>query len=249
MLDIATRIALGPLLIAQANRLRRTALELPEPHGPRVGKVGRGEPLLRLLVAGDSSAAGVGARTQREALALPLAERLARRLGGAVRWQLVAESGLTSEGVLQRLIRARPQPADVALIVVGVNDITKDVPLAFALRQRQHIADWLQVHAGVRHVVFPALPEMETFPAVPKPLSWYAGQAARRNNRAQARWAAKQTRVSHVVMDGVARPDLFCKDGFHPSAALYARVADRLTEHIVAVALAAAPPESITETQ
>jgi hypothetical protein len=72
MLDIATRIAFGPLLIAQANRLRRTALELPEPHGPRSGKVGRGDPVLRLLVAGDSSAAGVGARTQREALALPL---------------------------------------------------------------------------------------------------------------------------------------------------------------------------------
>ena len=86
MLAIATRIALGPLLIAQANRLRRTALDLPEPHGPRSGKVGRGDPVLRLLVAGDSSAAGVGARTQREALALPLAERLARRLGGAVRW-------------------------------------------------------------------------------------------------------------------------------------------------------------------
>jgi lysophospholipase L1-like esterase len=248
MLDIATRIALGPLLIAQANRLRRTALELPEPHGPRSGKVGRGDPVLRLLVAGDSSAAGVGARSQREALALPLAQRLTQRLGGAVRWQLVAESGLTSEGVLQRLIRARPEQSDVALIVVGVNDITKDVPLAFALRQRQHIADWLHVHAGVRHVVFPALPEMETFPAVPRPLAWYAGQAARRNNRAQARWAAKQTLVSHVVMDGVARRDLFCEDGFHPSSALYARVADRLTEHIIAVALAAARPEFTSET-
>ncbi len=190
MLDVATRIALGPILIAQARRLRRTALELPEPRGPRRGTIGQGEPVLRLLVAGDSSAAGVGARTQREALARPLAERLAQRLSGAVRWQLIAQSGLTSEGVLQRLIRERPQEADVAVIVVGVNDITKDVPLAYALRQRQHIADWLRVHAGVRHAVFPALPEMEKFPAMPKPLAWYAGQAARRNNRAQKRWAA-----------------------------------------------------------
>jgi hypothetical protein len=49
-------------------------------------------------------------------------------------------------------------------------------------------------------------------------------------------------------MDGVARSDLFCEDGFHPAPALYARVADRLTEHIIAVALAAAAPESTTET-
>ncbi len=63
MLDIATRVALGPLLVAQATRLRRTALELPEPRGARAGTIGRGTPVLRLLVAGDSSAAGVGART------------------------------------------------------------------------------------------------------------------------------------------------------------------------------------------
>jgi lysophospholipase L1-like esterase len=247
MLDVATRIAFGPLLIAQATRLRRTAIELPEPHGPRRGSAGRGPLALRLLVAGDSSAAGVGARTQREALAYPLAALLARRLGGVVRWQLAAESGLTSEGVLQRLVRTRPQAADIAVIVVGVNDITKDVPLAFALRQRQHIADWLHVHAGVRHVVFPALPEMELFPAVPKPLAWYAGQAARRNNRAQARWAARHDGVSHLVMDGVARPDLFCEDGFHPAPALYARVAERLTDHIVELVQATTAPKLTTE--
>lgn len=250
MLDIATRLALGPLLVAQATRLRRTAIELPEPRGPRRGVAGGGALALRLLVAGDSSAAGVGARTQREALAGPLAQRLAQRLGGAVRWQLVAAAGLTSEGVLRRLIRARPQPADVAVVIVGVNDITKDVPLAFALRHRQHIADWLQVHAGVRHVAFPALPEMEIFPAVPRPLAWYAGQAARRNNRAQARWASRQAGVSHIEMGGIARADLFSADGFHPAPALYARVADQLAIHIAGLAAsggAAAATGSTTE--
>ena len=59
---------------------------------------------------------------------------------GSVRWQLVAESGLTSEGVLQRLMRERPAAADVAVVIVGVNDITTDVPLAVALRHRSHIA-------------------------------------------------------------------------------------------------------------
>lgn len=238
MLDIATRLALGPLLLVQASRVRRTALELPEPHGPRSGVVGRGDAPLRLLVLGDSSAAGVGAKTQRDALALPLAEGVAERLARAVRWQLMAESGLTSEGVLHKLIRNRPHQADVAVVVVGVNDITKQVPLAFALRQRQHIADWLQVHAGVRHVVFPAVPDMDTFPALPRALAFYAGQASRRNNRAQARWAAGQTSISHAVMEGIARPDLFCEDGFHPAPALYSKVADRLADHIVTVALA-----------
>jgi len=236
MLDVATRLALGPVLLAQATRLRRGTVELPEPPGARRGIAGRGARRLRLLVAGDSSAAGVGARHQRDALARPLAAHIAQRLSAAVQWQLVAESGLTSQGVMQRLLRAQPMAADIAVVVVGVNDITKDVPLAFALRQRQHIADWLQVHAGVRHVVFPALPEMELFPALPRPLSWYAGQLARRNNRAQARWAAGAAGVAHLAMDNLADAGLFSEDGFHPAPALYARVAERIAAHVAGIA-------------
>lgn len=233
MLDVATRIALGPVLFAQARGVRRRALELPEPPGPRAGTVGGGMLKLRLLVAGDSSAAGVGAASQDEALALPLARRLAQRLGGRVRWQLVAGSGLTSEGVLHRLMQEHVRDADIAVIVCGVNDVSKERSLARALRQRQHIADWLQARAGVRHVVFPALPDMQLFPALPQPLAFYAGQAARRNNRAQARWAAGQHHVTHVPMDGVTDRALFCADGFHPAAPLYARVAERLSRVVI----------------
>lgn len=227
MLDLAAKFALAPVLYLQASRVRRTALELPEPHGPREGIEGDADPALRLLVAGDSSAAGVGAPSQDEALARPLAQRLALRLGRAVRWQLRAQTGLTSDGVLHELMHGHVHEADVAVVICGVNDITKEQGLAFALRKRRHIADWLRLQRGVQHVFFPALPEMEMFPALPQPLAFYAGQAARRNNRAQARWAPQNGCV-HVPMDGITHPALFCEDGFHPSATLYARVAERL---------------------
>jgi lysophospholipase L1-like esterase len=48
-------------------------------------------------------------------------------------------------------------------------------------------------------------------------------------------------------MDGVARPDLFCEDGFHPAPALYARVAERLTDHIVELVQATTAPKLTTE--
>ena len=232
MLHVAAKLTLGPLLYLQADKLRRTALELPEPQGERSGTAGRGERRLRLLVAGDSSAAGVGARTQDQALAAPLAHLLAQRLGGRVDWQLVAESGLTSAGVLHKLMHGHVRPADVAVVICGVNDITKEQAFRFALRKRRQIAEWLQAHAGVRQVLFPALPEMEVFPAIPQPLAWYAGQAARRNNRLQQRWARDFDHIRHVTMDGLAHPALFSEDGFHPAPALYARVAERLAEVI-----------------
>jgi lysophospholipase L1-like esterase len=232
MLHAAAKYALAPLLYRQAGRIKRTAVELPEPHGERSGVAGDGAPRLRVLVAGDSSAAGVGARTQDDALAAPLARNLARRLNGVVRWQLVAQSGLTSEGVLHKLMHGHVQPADIAVVICGVNDITKEQPASFALRKRRQIAEWVCAHAGVRHVLFPALPEMELFPAIPQPLAWWAGQAARRNNRLQARWARDFDFITHVPMDGITHPSLFCEDGFHPAPGLYARVADRLAELI-----------------
>jgi lysophospholipase L1-like esterase len=236
MMDIAAKVALGPVLYRQAHQLRRTALELPEPNGPRIGTVGDGPLALRLLVTGDSSAAGVGARTQDQALALPLARHLAARFAGRVHWQLIAETGLTSEGALHKLLHGHAQPADVAVVIVGVNDITREVPLRQALRKRGEIVAWLCRRVGAQAVLLLGLPEMERFPALPQPLAWYAGQAARRNNRAQARWArdfaAEYPALRHVPCEGLAERHLMAEDGYHPAPALYARVAQRLTEVI-----------------
>ncbi len=241
MIDHVIKFALFPLLLAQAQTVRAGVIPLPEPPGARAGRVGQGERELRLLVLGDSSAAGVGATRQDEALALPLARALARRQGCAVRWRLIAQTGLTSAATLACLQDEGAPTADIAVVVVGVNDITQQVPVAEALRCRGEIAVWLHAHCGVRDVLFPALPEMELFPALPQPLAWWAGQMSRRNNRAQARWAhgwpLAEPRVAHVPMDGAMHPEMMGADGFHPGPGLYARVVLRLADHIERVVL------------
>lgn len=73
-------LLLGPLLLWQGRRVRATALRLPEAAGPRTAEGSA----LRLLIVGDSSAAGVGAAHQDEALAGRLAQALAARLGRPV---------------------------------------------------------------------------------------------------------------------------------------------------------------------
>jgi len=234
MLVHAARVALGPVLYAQARRLRAIALELPEPSGPRQGTEGGGTPQLRLVVAGDSSAPGVGADTQDEAFAQPLARDVAQRLGGSVAWQLIARTGLTSEALLQLLQSVPVAQADVAVIVVGVNDLTSEVPLRHALRWRRAIAEWLRLHAGVRQVLFTSMPEMQHFPLIPQPLAWYVGKHARRNNLAQARWAGSVPGVAHIDLDGLTRPEWMARDGYHPAPALYAELAARVGATIVA---------------
>jgi lysophospholipase L1-like esterase len=233
VIHVAARAVLGPLLYVQAVRLRRSVIELPEAAGRRAGSAGVGATRLRLLIAGDSAAAGVGAATQKEALAGQLARVLAAQGGAAVRWQLVARTGARSEDVLHMLMNTPLQRADVGVVLAGVNDITKQVPLRQALRKRGEIAEMMRRRAGVRHVVFSALPEMEKFPALPQPLAWYAGRHASHYNGAQERWADRLEGVSHAPMDGVMDPSLMAGDGFHPGPGLYTKVAQRLAVHII----------------
>ena len=231
---------LAPVLIAQAKRLRRVALTLPEPSGQRHGIAAcagadSGSRSLSLLIAGDSSAAGVGAETQDDALASQLAAALAQRIQRHVHWHLIAQTGLTSNGLLE-LLRGQTLPTvDVAVVIVGVNDITHNVAVGHALRARSRIVRMLRAGTGVQHILFPGLPAVERFPLLPQPLAWYGGAQARRNNDLQARWAAHTRRssfVSHVPMDGFTHPKLMAEDGFHPSPMLYAMVAAHFAEHL-----------------
>src|SRR5438105_9883693 len=110
---VAAKLALGPVLLPQAHWLKRTALRLPEAEGPRYGIEGTGDLRLRLLVVGDSSAAGVGVADQAQALAMPLAVRLAQRLGGSVSWQLAAKSGISTAQARDWIARLPLNPSDV----------------------------------------------------------------------------------------------------------------------------------------
>ncbi len=231
---------LAPMLMAQAKRLRRVALELPEPSGERHGVALSPDASvsarpLSILITGDSSAAGVGAATQDEALAPQLASALAKRIRRDVHWHLIAETGRTSSGVLALLHAHELPPVDVAVVIVGVNDISHNVPIGHALRARNRIVRLLRERTGVGHILFPGLPAVERFPLLPQPLAWYGGAEARRSNDLQARWAAHPKRagfVNHVPMDGFTHPKLMAEDGFHPSPILYAMVAAHFAEHL-----------------
>ena len=96
-MTLAMKLALSPLLIAQAVAARRRALVMPEADGPRDGVhgIGNRQPL-RLLIAGDSSAAGVGVANQDVALAGHLVRTLHASLHRPIHWTLRARTGLTT---------------------------------------------------------------------------------------------------------------------------------------------------------
>jgi lysophospholipase L1-like esterase len=77
---------------------------------------------VRLLVAGDSGAAGVGAPTQDQALCGQLVQRLS--LHHTVQWCVLAVNGLDSPGLLKLLQDAPCTRFDVVVLSMGANDAT-----------------------------------------------------------------------------------------------------------------------------
>ncbi|WP_306046507.1 SGNH/GDSL hydrolase family protein [Nioella sp. MMSF_3534] len=235
---------LSPLLIAQALRLRARALRLPEPPGPRRGELGRG-PDLRLLILGDSSAAGVGAAHQGEALSGQLAAALAphRRLT----WQLEARTGATSRSTLTRLETLPRQHFDIVLLVLGVNDVTSFAPLTRILADRAQIAQEVAARLNTPNLIITGIPPLAQFPLLPDPLRWILGQRAARLER---QLHAQAERAGHLYLpfSMPMQPDLMAEDGFHPAPQAYALWAKALTPHLLMTAPRApgssAPPGS-----
>lgn len=228
---LAARFALGPLLLRQAGAVRRTALRLPEAAGPREGVVGAGVPRLRLLVVGDSSAAGVGVPTQADALALPLATLLAREFG-SVAWQLVAESGLTTACARALLARTRLEPADVVVTALGVNDVTAQLSAGSFISHTSQLWSDLRERTGARWAVLSGLPPMGRLTAVPQPLRWYLGRYSAGFDAALAQWTQRQS-LGYCALGWTDDPAFLAHDGFHPGPALYPQWAARLEDAIV----------------
>ena len=219
MLQRFVALSLAPVLLRQAKTLRRTIPRLPEPEGVRRGTVGTG-PVLRLLVTGDSAAAGVGAANQSEALTGQLVSRLSEHF--ELQWQLSARSGLTTSQISEHLASETITPFDVAVVSAGVNDVLsrlkpKDWPVLL-----DNLVAVLRRHCGVRHIVFAPLPPMHHFPALPQPLRWFIGQRAKAFNRQLAAFVRTHADCAVLDLSVDFDPQLMASDGFHPSPQTYA---------------------------
>lgn len=229
------KASLGPILLAQARWLRRTALRLPEAAGPRNGVEGESDSLaesLRILVVGDSSAAGVGVSEQTHALAQPVAKLLAARTRKRVTWQLVAKSGVNTREALDLLQNSDLGAADYLVTALGTNDVTSQRRPAQFLRDYIALADTLRRRTGAAGLVVTGLPPLRILPAAPHPLRWYLGRYAIELDRMLREWAEQDSMTRYVSLDWAAHPEDMAQDRFHPGPGQYRRWAELVTQRI-----------------
>jgi lysophospholipase L1-like esterase len=182
-------------------------------------------PELRILVAGDSAAAGVGAPTQEEALTGRLVQRLAPRY--TVRWRLEARTGATTAETIRRLQGLTGEVFDVLVTSLGVNDVTRRVGRAEWLDQQRALRDLARRSLGVRYMVISGLPPVHAFPALPQPLRWYLGSEATRFTRTLEADVAPEPAADYLDLRFATDPALMASDRFHPGPDIYAEWAAR----------------------
>lgn len=230
LLDGVATILLSPLLLAQAISLRKRALRLPEASGPRSGTIGTG-PALRLLVVGDSSAAGVGVQTQSQALAGQLSDGLS--VQHTVAWHLVASTGATTPSTLSQLASEDLPRADIILIVLGVNDVTRGGPQSRWLRDHADLRATLRRRTGAAHLYVSQIPPLGAFPLLPDPLRWLLGRRGLRFDAALHATLRREADCTYVPFPDTLAPSDMAEDGFHPGPRIYSEWAKNLARRIL----------------
>jgi lysophospholipase L1-like esterase len=195
---------------------------------------------LRLAILGDSIAFGIGASSSSETLAPRLVAALAA-VGVRAESRVFAIPGAISADLPAQVERAVAWRPDVAVVVVGANDLTRLVPperaaasLAVAVRGLREL--------GAAVVLAPA-PDLSVVPHVPPAFRAIVRLGSDALRRAQVRVTRQQ---GGLVADPDGRtsaafardPAMFSRDRFHPSGSGYAVIAAALAPAVVQAARA-----------
>lgn len=193
---------------------------------------------LRLVVLGDSIGFGTGAARPADALGPRLATALTAD-GFDVDLHVVAVPGATSADLAAQVRRAVPLEPDLAVVVIGANDLARFRPADQASGELDSALRALRA-ADADVVVVPA-PDMSMVPFVP-PAFRQLVQAAcsqlqlRQTAVAEAAGASVAAVSTTVAAAFLADPALFSGDRFHPSSAGYARIAAEVAPAVLAAA-------------
>lgn len=181
-------------------------------------------------VLGDSIAYGQGASRAEDTVGSRLAAELGA-CGTRIDLHVFAVPGARSDALAAQARLACAWSPDVALIIIGANDLTHFVPAQLAGDQLGDAVRSLRV-SGTQ-VVVAAAPDLSVVPCTPPNMRAIVRAGSEILRQAQTRAAlAAGARVAdvegHMSAQFAADAGLFCADRFHPSSAGYALIANAL---------------------
>jgi len=235
-----TVLAVRKIIMVQAKMARHT---IGKPLGEDMHladkqyKKSYGHPL-ELLLLGDSIAAGLGADRPKHTLGAQLATMMAKRAKRSVRLHTAARVGSESSMLHEQLASLPPgYKADIAVIVVGGNDVTHRIKTSKSTRHLGEVVGEL-INRGTE-VVVGTCPDLGALSPVPQPLRSLGRRASRQLAAAQRdvviELGGRAVSLADVVGPFfVTQPDqMFALDRFHPSSAGYRRTAKAILPSVL----------------
>lgn len=226
-MSLALLAARGPQVLVQAGVLKREVPRLPDAARPWRGEEPGPNPI-RLLVLGDSTAAGVGVDSQDEALPGHLSRAIRRYTDRGVAWRAVGRNGATTRDIVtDHLHDAVSEPADLVFLSIGANDAIQARTTVAFRRDLRRILTGLSAGMPDALILLSSLPIFGLFPVFPEPLRTTLFRHSRNLERVARPIIARDQRWMMLRNDPPPYgKDFFSTDHFHPSSAGYRDWAD-----------------------
>jgi lysophospholipase L1-like esterase len=236
---LAASAATAGVIAAQGQHVKRTIGQRRTSAPYDDGRYGRSKgPSKRLVIMGDSVAAGLGAERPADTIGAILARLVADYTGQGVVLSNVAVVGARSRDLGDQVSRAVHYRPHVAVIIIGGNDVTHLVRPQVSVRYLAAAVRRLR-EQGIQ-VVVGTTPDLGTIPPFRPPLRWLAREWSRTLAAAQA-VAVVQAGGRAVSLGDLLGPEfavrhsqLFSADRFHPSNEGYEAVAQALAPAVLA---------------
>jgi lysophospholipase L1-like esterase len=226
------------VLTAEAEYAKRVIGPMRYYPTPGDGLFGRypGHPIT-FAILGDSSAAGYGTESPEETPGVLLASGLAELAKRPVRLIDVAKTGAKSTDLAAQVDAALQAGPQVAVILIGVNDVKEQMPPSTSVRLLS--AAVRRLRAAHCEVVVGTCPDLGVVRPIMPPLRQVARAWSRRLAAAQTiavvEAGGRTVSLGSLLADVFrTNPTMWGRDNFHPSATGYAAASAALLPSVAA---------------
>lgn len=182
---------------------------------------------IRLLVLGDSTAAGVGADSQADALPGNLAHAILGHYGRGTEWEAIGRNDSTARDlIVDYLPEATSRVFDLVFLTVGAND-------ALGLRSRgafrrdvRVLVDRVRTSSPGALILVSLMPRFDRFASLHNPVRWNLSLHAASLDDGARRAVVGMADVFATPKPAPYTPEFWASDGSHPGAEGYRRWID-----------------------
>lgn len=217
ILSSAALLPIAPFLYLQGQRTRKRVGRLPDAEGATTGKFGDKTEAVKLLAIGESTVAGVGARTHETALTGQFAKHLGNKIGKTVEWFAVGRSGIRAGETIVELVPKIPDVKfDYIMLGLGGNDVLKLSSPRKWRRDMLNLIGILKEKNPSAKIFITNAPAVRLSPALPQPIRFILGHLSALHDKNAKEFTRDMENVFYYHQPTEVVEDFFA-DGLHPS--------------------------------